>query len=90
MGKYVGNGQWGKYRKKRIVRRWFGNLTLDELKKALEDPQIKHLKSKHDTYGNQIEVRIAEFDTGGLSMSVFDHQSKISYVIGGLTPSKFK
>lgn len=84
------NKQWGSYRKKRIIRRWFGNLTLDALKKALEDPEIKHLKTKHDTYGNQIEIRIAEFDTGGLSISVFDINSKISYVIGGLTPSKVR
>ena len=66
------------------VKKLFGNLSLDGIKKA-----VVGLPNKVDEYKGekQLKVQAAEWDDGGISISIWDAENKVSIKLGNLRVS---
>jgi len=67
--------------------KFFGSLSLDNISKA-----VKTISSKvenHATYGKQIKVTGAQWDDDGISIDVYNNETKTSLKLGNLKVSQF-
>ena len=63
------------------VKKLFGSLSLDGIKKAVETVPTKIGEYKGE---KQLKVNAAEWDDGGISISIWDAEKKESIRIGNL------
>ena len=69
------------------VKKFFGNLSLDGIKKAVLELPGK--VDNNEKYGKQLKVQAAQWEDGGISISLWDGENKVSIPLGNLRVSKF-
>ena len=60
-----------------IKQKFFGNLQLDNLGKAVKTIPTKVEKS--DKYGHQIKVKAAMWEDGGITIDIWDPENKVAH-----------
>tara|TARA_R100000935_G_C2775420_1_gene139449 strand:+ start:400 stop:687 length:288 start_codon:yes stop_codon:yes gene_type:complete len=65
-----------------IKQKYFGNLQLDNLGKAVRTVPGK--VEKTDKYGHQIKVKAAMWEDGGITIDIWDAENKVSHKLGKL------
>ena len=69
-----------------IKNKYYGNLQLDNLGKAVKT--IPGKVEKTEKYGHQIKVKAAMWDDDGISIDIWDNETKTSLKLGKLTLDK--
>lgn len=69
-----------------IKQKFFGNLQLDNLGKAVKTIPSKVEKS--DKYGHQIKVKAAMWEDGGITIDIWDPENKVAHKLGKLMVDK--
>ena len=70
------------------VKKYFGSLSLDGISQA-----VKQVSSKVDVsekYGKQLKVSASMWDDGGVSIDIWDGDTKESIKLGNLRVSQFE
>jgi|TARA_R110000751_G_scaffold264578_1_gene363672 hypothetical protein len=65
-----------------IKQKYFGNLQLDNLGKAVKT--IPGKVEKTEQYGHQIKVKAAMWDDGGITIDIWDAENKVAHKLGKL------
>ena len=69
------------------VKKFFGNLSLDGVKKAVVEVPAK--VDNHEKYGKQLKVTAAQWEDGGISISLWNAEKKEEIKLGNLRVSQF-
>ena len=69
------------------TKKYFGNLSLDGIKKAVLELPGK--VDNNEKYGKQLKVQAAMWEDGGISISLWDNENKVSIPLGNLRVSQF-
>ena len=69
------------------VKKFFGNLSLDGIKKAVVE--VPNKVDNHEKYGKQIKVSAAQWEDGGISISIWNGEKKEEIKLGNLRVSQF-
>ena len=69
------------------VKKYFGSLSLDGVKKAVVEVPSKVDNS--EKYGKQLKVSAAMWEDGGISISLWDAETKTEIKLGNLRVSQF-
>lgn len=70
--------------KKQPIKKYFGNLNRDELAKAFKTDKVKTTEK----FGTNLTIQGAMCDDGGISLTVWNGEEKVSIKIGNLKESK--
>jgi len=65
-----------------IIKKYFGTIQLDNLGKAVRTVTGK--VEKTEQYGHQIKVKAAMWDSGGITIDIWDNENKTSLKLGRL------
>ena len=65
-----------------IKQKYFGNLQLDNLGKAVKT--IPGKVEKTEQYCHQIKVKAAMWDDGGITIDIWDAENKVAHKLGKL------
>ena len=65
-----------------IKQKYFGNLQLDNLGKAVRTVPGK--VEKTEKYGHQLKVKAAMWEDGGITIDIWDAENKVSHKLGKL------
>ena len=68
-------------------QKFFGSLSLDGIKEAVTTVPAK--VDTHEKYGKQLKVNAAQWDDGGISLSLWDAENKKEIKLGNLRVSTF-
>ena len=68
--------------------KFFGSLSLDGIKQAVTEVSSK--VETHEKYGKQLKVTGAQWDDNGISLQVYNPDTKESFNIGRLLVSQFE
>ena len=69
-----------------IKQKYFGNLQLDNLGKAVKT--IPSKVEKTDKYGHQIKVKATMWEDGGITIDIWDAENNVANKLGKLIPDK--
>jgi|TARA_A100000172_G_scaffold63450_1_gene42846 hypothetical protein len=69
-----------------IKQKYFGNLQLDNLGKAVKT--IPSKVEKTDKYGHQIKVKATMWEDGGITIDIWDAENKVAHKLGKLMLDK--
>ena len=69
-----------------IKQKYFGNLQLDNLGKAVKT--IPSKVEKTDKYGHQIKVKGTMWEDGGITIDIWDAENKVAHKLGKLMLDK--
>jgi hypothetical protein len=69
-----------------IKQKYYGNLQLDNLGKAVKTIPGKVQKSEE--YGHQIKVKAAMWEDGGITIDIWDAENKVAHKLGKLMLDK--
>jgi len=69
-----------------IKQKYFGNLQLDNLGKAVKT--IPGKVEKSEKYGHQIKVKAAMWEDGGITIDIWDGENKVAHKLGKLILDK--
>lgn len=68
--------------------KYFGNLQIDALNKAMDNIPAK--LTNHEKYGKQFKVQAAQWDDGKITLSVWNSETKETFKLGSLILSQFQ
>ncbi len=68
-------------------KKFWGSLSLDEIGKAIK--AVPDKVKNDNKYGKQIYVEAAQWDDDGISISIWNKETKENYKIGSLRVSQF-
>ena len=69
-----------------IKQKYYGNLQLDNLGKAVKT--IPGKVEKTEKYGHQIKVKAAMWEDGGITIDIWDAENKVAHKLGKLMLDK--
>ncbi|HBY70514.1 MAG TPA: hypothetical protein DEG69_23795 [Flavobacteriaceae bacterium] len=69
-----------------IKQKFFGNLQLDNLGKAVKT--IPSKVDKTEKYGHQIKVKGTMWEDGGITIDIWDAENKVAHKLGKLMVDK--
>ncbi len=69
-----------------IKQKYYGNLQLDNLGKAVKT--IPEKVQKSEKYGHQIKVKAAMWEDGGITIDIWDAENKVAHKLGKLMLDK--
>jgi|TARA_R110000744_G_scaffold326736_1_gene432521 hypothetical protein len=69
-----------------IKQKYYGNLQLDNLGKAVKT--IPGKVEKTEQYGHQIKVKAAMWEDGGITIDIWDAENKVAHKLGKLMMDK--
>ena len=69
------------------VKKFFGSLSLDGVKKAVLE--IPNKVDNNEKYGKQLKITAAQWDDGGISIGIWDAERKEEIKLGNLRVSQF-